>query len=322
MFGAVPYKTKQFFFVLIKLSIVVGAFYFIHHKLTTNKELDFEVFMHVLAKNEHFTLINGLFLIVLSLFNWFFEILKWQELVSFVKKTTFIKCLEQSLGSLTASLFTPNRVGEYGAKAMYFLKHDTKKILALNLLGNALQMATTVIFGVFGSYLYFKNFSVDFELYKMFRLIILIIIIVVFPIIGMSRSNFSIRGISIANARVFYATVPRFTYFKAFMYSVIRYFIFSFQFYVLLQIFDSSLGYYDAMIIITTMYLLASIIPTIALFDVVLKGSIAVYLFSVTHLENLSILSIVLLMWVLNVVLPSLIGAIFVLNYNLPKQDQ
>ena len=37
MIYSLPYKTKQFFFVLIKLSIVVGAFYFIYQKLANNE---------------------------------------------------------------------------------------------------------------------------------------------------------------------------------------------------------------------------------------------------------------------------------------------
>ncbi|PNQ75117.1 hypothetical protein C1T31_02985 [Hanstruepera neustonica] len=320
MFGAVPYKTKQFFFVLIKLSIVVGAFYFIYHKLTTNHELDFQVFGQFLSKNDAFTAKNIVFLVILSIFNWFFEILKWQHLVSFFKKISFLNSLEQSLGSLTASLFTPNRIGEYGVKAMYYSRSDTKKILALNLLGNFMQMATTVLFGFLGCYLYFSKYSLDIEYYKVFRIGVVIFIIVIFPIIGLKKSNFSIRGISMSTAKIFYTSIPWYIYFKGLLFSIIRYLIFSFQFYFLLKMFGLTLDYVDAMTIITTMYLLASIIPTLAIFDVVLKGSVAVYLFSVIKISNLSILSVVTLMWILNVVLPSLLGAMYVLKFKLPKQ--
>ena len=58
MFGKLPYKTKQFFFVLIKLSIVVGAFYFIYQKLTTNENLDFDVFVRLLKEHHVFSTKN------------------------------------------------------------------------------------------------------------------------------------------------------------------------------------------------------------------------------------------------------------------------
>ena len=156
MIGGLPYKTKQFFFVLIKLSIVMGAFYFIYNKLTTNEELDFYNFIDFLSKNAVFSSKNIIFLLFLTIFNWFFEILKWQNLVSFIKKISFKEALEQSLGALTASLFTPNRIGEYGAKAIYFAKQFRKRILLLNLLGNSFQMLITTIFGVIG-FIIFNN---------------------------------------------------------------------------------------------------------------------------------------------------------------------
>ena len=130
----VPYKTKQFFFVLIKLSIVVGAFYFIYSKLAENENLQFNEFLAFLKENDTFSTKNIVFLLVLSIFNWFFEIVKWQYLVKTVKKISFRDALEQSLGGLTASLITPNRIGDYGAKAVYFAKQFRKRIVLLNLL--------------------------------------------------------------------------------------------------------------------------------------------------------------------------------------------
>ena len=151
-----PYKTKQFFFVLIKLSIVVGAFYFIYHKIANNSALRFTDFVDFLAKNDAFSLKNIFFLVFLSIFNWFFEILKWKNLVGFIKKISIKNALEQSLGALTASLFTPNRIGEYGAKALYFKKSIRKHIVTMNLVGNLSQLAVTIVFGIVGcSYLFF-----------------------------------------------------------------------------------------------------------------------------------------------------------------------
>lgn len=75
--GTLPNKIKQFFFVLIKISIVVGASYFIYNKLAHNDNLDFSIFIAFLAKNDVFLTKNILFVLFLTIFNWFFEILKW-----------------------------------------------------------------------------------------------------------------------------------------------------------------------------------------------------------------------------------------------------
>jgi len=87
----------------------------------------------------------------------------------------------------------------------------------------------------------------------------------------------------------------------------------------LLLIFGTELSYYEAMIIITSMYLFVSMIPTIFVFDVVVKGGVALYLFNFVGVDNLTILSITMLMWLLNFVLPSVIGSYYVLNFDFQK---
>jgi len=75
------------------------------------------------------------------------------------------------------------------------------------------------------------------------------------------------------------------------------------------------------MTVITSMYLLASIIPSIFIFDVVIKSSVAVYLFDIVGVNELTTLSIITIMWLLNFVLPSTIGAVFVMTFKLPETN-
>jgi len=321
MFETLPYKTKQFFFVVIKISIVVVAFYFIYNKLSANDNLDFRVFIDFLSKNDVFSLKNGVFLVFLSVFNWFFEILKWQKLVSFVKKINFKTALQQSLGALTASLFTPNRIGDYGAKAMCFTSSYRKRIMFLNLLGNIMQMCITVIFGVIGLSLFIKKYNVNIDNYNTIKILVLIVLIFSFAFFAMKQNRFKIKGFSIEKIISFIKNIPLKIHAYSFILSVTRYVIFSFQFYYLLLIFGADLSYINAMLVITSMYLLASVIPSVFIFDVIIKGSVAVYLFSIVGVNEITILCIVTLMWLLNFVFPSLIGSFYVLNFNLPKDN-
>ena len=320
MNSSLPYKTKQFFFVLIKLSIVVGAFYFIYQKLLNNPELKFEDFLRFSDKNKLFSTINIIFLVFLSGFNWILEIMKWRFLISKIKKISFLEATEQSLGALTASIFTPNRIGEYGAKAIYFEKSQRKKVLLLNLVSNMLQMSVTVILGVIGFIFLYKNYEVDID-YRFIRALILLTLIALFALFGLKQNRFNVKGFSfekvinyIKNLGVKYLGI-------GFLLSVLRYAVFSFQFYFILTLFGVQLNYVDAMILITSMYLLASIIPTISIFDVVIKGSVALYVFGLADINQLPILSCILLMWLLNFALPSVFGSYYVLNFNVLKSQ-
>lgn len=316
MTRAVPYKTKQFFFVLIKLSIVFGAVYFIYNRLTNNNQLDFSYFIKFVSKSTVFSFKNIVFMLFLTCFNWFFEILKWKNLASLVKKTSFKDASDQSLGALTASLFTPNRIGEYGAKAIYFSKSLRKRILLLNLLGNMSQMIATLLFGSVGFTFFFLQYDIEIPPFKVSRFLIVIVTIIGFSIFGLRQNRYSIKGFSIDKIISFVKNIPLETHLKNMLFAILRYVIFSFQFFFLLKVFGIDISYWGAMVAITSMYLLASVIPTIFIFDVVIKGSVAVYLFSFLGISELLILSVVTIMWLFNFVLPSVIGSYYVLNFN------
>ncbi|HIC31113.1 MAG TPA: hypothetical protein EYO76_04270 [Flavobacteriaceae bacterium] len=315
---SLPYKTKQFFFVLIKLSIVVGAFYFIYQKLLNNSDLKFEDFLHFLDKNKLFSTKNIIFLLFLSSLNWFLEIMKWQFLISKIKAINFLEATEQSLGALTASIFTPNRIGEYGVKAIYFAKPQRKKVLLLNLVSNMLQMSVTLILGVIGFIFLYKNYEVDID-YRFIRALILLTLIALFAVFGLKQNQFNIKGFSFEKVINYIKNLGAKYLGIGFLLSVLRYAVFSFQFYFILTLFGVQLNYVEAMTLITSMYSLASIIPTISIFDVVIKGSIALYVFGLANINQLPILSCILLMWLLNFALPSVFGSYYVLNFNVLK---
>ncbi|MEM5563754.1 lysylphosphatidylglycerol synthase transmembrane domain-containing protein [Psychroserpens sp. AS72] len=320
-FGGLPYKTKQFFFVLIKLSIVVGAFYFIYNKLANNQDLDFHDFIQYLSHNGVFSIKNVSILLFLTIFNWFFEILKWKTLISYIKTISFKNAFEQSLGALTASLFTPNRIGEYGAKAIYFNSEIRKKVMLLNLTGNMMQMTVTVIFGSIGLLLMHSTYDMNINYFRITKLLLIVIVMLGFAIFGLQQDRFKIKGFSLEKLKSFFKELPLTIELTAFGLSILRYLIFSFQFYFLLHSFGIDLTYFNAMMVITSMYLLSSVIPSIFIFDVIIKGSVAVYLFSMVGVDEFTTLSIIMIMWLLNFVLPSIFGSYYVLNFNLPKTE-
>ena len=104
MYYSLSYKSKQFFWLLIKLSIVIGCGYFIYTKLAENEQISFDELYQNMIKNNLFSTKNIAFLTIFTFLNWFLEILKWNQLASYSKKTSFKNAAIQSLASLTASL--------------------------------------------------------------------------------------------------------------------------------------------------------------------------------------------------------------------------
>lgn len=313
MYNSLTYKTKQFFWLILKIAIVFGCVYFIYSKLFKNESIVFSDFERILKENNVFSIKNIIFLLLFTFFNWFFEIIKWKTIVSFRFKIDEKLAIIQSLASLTTSLITPNRIGEYGAKALYFKKENRKQILGLNFLHNSFQLLITVLFGVFGiSFLLFTDkISIDFS--ESYLLLIVGSFILVGIILLIKKINY--LNIQFKKIITFFKQIPVKIKAKTLLYSVFRYVIFSHQYYYLLLIFNIEINYFDAIAAITAMYLIASIIPVLSLFDVVLKSAVAVFIFSFLEIDELKIISISLLMWIFNFVFPAIIGGYFVLTF-------
>nr|WP_309597739.1 lysylphosphatidylglycerol synthase domain-containing protein [Flavobacterium oreochromis] len=141
-------KSKQFLTLLLKLIIIGGAFYFIYERLSNESAMDFDRFRkEILSKQPWYVIV---FILLLSVLNRFLEILKWKNLVQVVKHISVAESTKQVLGALTLALFTPNGIGEYAGKALFFEKNQAKQIIFLNLICNGVQLLLTVFFGVCG----------------------------------------------------------------------------------------------------------------------------------------------------------------------------
>jgi len=78
-----PNKAKQFLVLLLKVLVVVGAFYFIYDRLASNDQLDWVKFQQLVWSKV--SIWGILMVLFLSFLNRFLEILKWQNLVQVIK---------------------------------------------------------------------------------------------------------------------------------------------------------------------------------------------------------------------------------------------
>nr|WP_309760606.1 hypothetical protein [Flavobacterium sp.] len=308
---SIPHKTKQLLVVLIKLLIVGGAFYFIYNQLANNDKLDWQKFIVLFQKNQS---IGGIaFILLLSVLNRFFEILKWQNLVAFIHKISLGEATKQVLGALTAGLFTPNGIGEYAGKALFFEKSNTKKVIFLNLICNGIQMILTVIFGFIGLLYFNAQYHVITTKTVMLLFGVLLLLFLVLFLV----KKITIKGYSIEKLIQKINEIPKPIHQKNIFLGICRYLVFSHQYYFLFLAFDVDLPYLTMIATISSVYFLASSLPTFQFLDFAVKGSVAVYFFGILGVNEWIVLFISTLMWFLNVVLPVIIGSYFVLNFKI-----
>jgi len=306
---SISHKAKQFGVFTIKLLIVIAAFYFIYYQLATNDKLDWNKFIVLFEKKQSF--LGILFLLSFSVANRYLEILKWQNLVSYIKPISVGAATKQVLGALTAGIFTPNGLGEYAGKALFYEKIKAKKIIFLNLVCNGIQMILTIVFGTIGLLIvgYWKW--------------TLVIIGISFFLLLASFlfNNIKIKGYSITKLLYKLNEIPKSIHHKNTVLAVGRYLIFSHQYYFLFMAFDVDLPYGILIATIAVVYFLASSLPSFQFLDFAVKGSVAVFFFGKLGVNEWIVIFISTLMWFLNVVLPVIIGSYFVLRFKLNETE-
>lgn len=300
-------KTKQYLTLIIKLTIVFGAFYFIYDKLVNDDKLSWNQFSEIVQHK--FNLSWLIFMLGFSVLNRFLEILKWRNLVKVVERISLYTATKQVLAGVTAGLFTPNGIGEYAGKALYFPKNETKRILFLNVICNGIQLIIAVIFGLIG--LLYLGYT--------FYFIVLVTIVFFIGVFMFLTKNANIKGYSIKLFLEKIGEIPKKIHRKNILLAFARYVTFSHQYYFLFVLFGVKIDYFTLMATITAVYFIASSLPSFQFLDFVVKGSVAIWFFNKLHIDDYVVLFISTFMWLANVVLPVLIGSYFVLIFK-PKK--
>lgn len=303
---ALPDKSKQFLTATVKLFIIALAFYFIWSRLSDGQ---WQFFTQTLQ--QHFSWPIMAALVGLGFLNRFLEIIKWQNLVSSFKAITLAESTKQVLGALTASVFTPNGIGEYGAKALYFEPKRARKIVFLNLVCNGAQMLITVVLGVAGL-LYF-NFR--FGILGTRVIFTILVGIGVISILAYAFRSFTVKGYSFEKALEKMNDIPKHIHRKNLFLALCRYACFSHQYFLILLMFDTGLSYPIAMATICSVYFLSSSLPTFQFLDFAVKGGVAVYFFGLLGINEFIPLFATTLIWLLNVVVPVSIGSYYVITF-------
>lgn len=254
------------------------------------------------------------FFLSFSALNWILESIKWKHLVSTIKHIDLLTAAGQTFAAFSASVATPAKAGDYGAKALFFHTTERKRIMGLNLISNLMQMAVTTFFGLIGLSFFLLQF-VNMELTARLAISFSGLGLIGFLLFLFRKKDFLWSGVSIQKLIGFYSKIDKCIKIKVFILSCWRYITFSFMLYFLLLFFGLELSFSLTMLLIFTMYFLVSIVPTIFIFDFIIRGGVAVWLFSFYDISDAIVLSSIAVMWLFNFVLPAIVGSYFIVSF-------
>jgi hypothetical protein len=115
------------------------------------------------------------------------------------------------------------------------------------------------------------------------------------------------------------ADCPKGLLLKTFLLSLLRYFVFSTQFYLAIRLTGLNFTAMQCILVIPVVYLVLAAIPTVALTEIGVRGSVSIFLFGLLSGVNglsadgtLAIISATTLIWIVNIAVPSLAGVLVI----------
>lgn len=316
--------TKRFYKVIslfIKATIFLLSFLYIYKKLINSSYK--EVFEYVLITNS--TIYYFVFILILMFFNWASEARKWQLLIKPYERISFFKSLKSIFVGVTISIFTPNRLGEFAGRIFYLQKADKIQATVKSFIGSAFQLMITIIAGIVAFVMYYKREHNSLSFFNTinyqnigYGLVIFIVVITLFFFFLYKKKNtFLINLKSLIKEAL---VVRKGILLLVFLLSLVRYTIFTIQYYLILLLLQVNIDFTTACMLIAIVFFITAAIPTFALTEIVVRGAVAASVFSMIQVAPFIIIAASLLLWTINLALPALIGSVFVWKLKFFKQ--
>jgi hypothetical protein len=257
--------------------------------------------------NVQFFQSNYLFVALLLLpLNWSLEAIKWQNLILKIEKISFKSSLIAILTGLSLSFFTPFNIGTYLGRVWQLQSKKRYEVFGSLLLSSFLQSIFTFGFGAIAVLIYLPNQYWQLNSKYTFTLLFVGILILFLAIYFIKKHPKYYRFVSILEKY----TVKEITYLLAI--SGLRYLVFCTQFVLVLLAWKVNLKLSVLFTSVSMSFALKSSLPTLNfLSDLGIRESAAVYTFGFYTAELESVLMASLSLWLINIVLPSLVGSFF-----------
>jgi hypothetical protein len=327
-------KIRKSLNYLIRVVIIIVTYGFIYRQVFVEHKLQDipGMFSRITEQQQYLALMILTF--ILMLINWGIESYKWKLLIAKIEKISFIRAFRAVMTGVSVSLFTPNRTGDYLGRVFILEKGNHLEGIFLTLIGSFAQIVVTFSIGLFSLLAFADQYlrpSYQFQQYILTSLVVFIPCLV----FGILFLYFNLGILSDFISRflprkwehfkqyvLVFAKFSNIELFRILLLSILRYLVFSSQFFLLLIIFGADLPALQGLVLIPVIYLAMSLVPTLALTELGIRGSVSVFIIGL-YFERygsgnadteLAILTSSTLLWLINLIIPAIMGTFFVFS--------
>ncbi|MEP7167860.1 MAG: lysylphosphatidylglycerol synthase domain-containing protein [Bacteroidota bacterium] len=308
-------KRKNYLILILKIAIVCISLWVIYRQVIVKENFSQSLNEYRVLLNESHTWIILSALLLMMFFNWTIEAVKWQLLMAKIQKVSLGVSISAIFSGITVSFFTPNRIGEYAGRVLHLDAPSRIKAVLATLVGSMNQLLITVVAGVLALLITMKSSLSDMRFVYSITCGISIVALTGIVVFYFNVSQFSSFLHRIKFLKRFDKYTEVFTFYhrkeltNITVLSAIRYLIFTSQYVLLLHLFGVDIDLITAYRLIFLIFLVMAIVPTFALAELSLRGSVALYFMAPLSSESTGIVAASFSLWFINLVVPAIIGA-------------
>ncbi|MBV6439547.1 MAG: hypothetical protein EPGJADBJ_01189 [Saprospiraceae bacterium] len=312
---------------LFKVMVIVLPSAVLYHELSGKNNLDdiSAAFWSQVDKANGWWLCSALLLVP---FNWLAEVQKWRPFIARHETMSHGRALKAVLAGNSFAVFTPNRVGEYGGRILFVQPENQWKALMANVVGSLGQYIVLLAGGALGG-IWFAGVALGWSsgmqfyslcaayvslailFYYFFNIRLIVPIALRIPVLR--------RWESFTREVRFLEKISPGDLTHVLLWSAFRYAVYSSQYFLLLRFFGITTGFAAGYAGIATIFLLQTVVPLPALAGLLVRGSLAVFIWSHFGANEISSLSTTFVLWIINLILPALIGTFTLFSVNITK---
>jgi len=255
--------------------------------------------------------------------NWLLEAFKWKVALQGIQTISIWTAFRATLSGVSFSVLLPNRVGEYLGRVLYLSAEKRATAVAVTIVASMSQLVWTLFFGFLAIiYLYpFLSTTLYFPSYFYY-----LTGGVLFLFLGLLLLLF-FRISTVSNQLAIIFNHPRFTswmkgpqQFTRFQLlrllglSLLRYFIFLFQYGAALTAFMVLLNPLEWIASICFTFLVLSVAPNFAVAELGVRGLVSVWVLGFFTTNKAGVLLATCSVWFVNLMIPAAMGALLLIG--------
>ncbi len=260
--------------------------------------------------------------VVLMFGNWAAEAVKWRALLGRVERLSFLRAFAATIAGTSVGLVTVNRTGEFIGRVLFLAPENRVAGSFASALGSMAQFVITLVLGGLGLValtvmevpLPWPSGWISGMLATLTALVTCTAL-VLFLNPGLFRQLLLLLPFlcRFNEASTILSRYERSDLVTVLLLSAARYVIFGLQYVLLLSAFGAAIDAFTSVAAITVIYLIATLIPSIMLTELGVRGSVAVAVLEPMDVFGGLALVATSCLWMINVAAPACAGSLILL---------